>query len=142
MRLQDVLELGKDALKRHLEAATSELSRVVRHELTSVREGGHLGVAAKKLLEGDIPQLVEAVEKGEFYQVVTEREKSEIVTAMGMGRGHWYRCPNGHVYTIGECGGAMQVSTCPECGEAIGGQSHELVSRNARDHAFERLVQV
>lgn len=24
--------------------------------------------------------------------------------------GHLYECPNGHLFVIGECGGAMQVS--------------------------------
>lgn len=42
------------------------------------------------------------------------------------------RCPNGHVYIIGECGGAMQHGRCPECGAAIGGSGHELEATNAR----------
>ena len=28
---------------------------------------------------------------------------------MGLGQGHWFTCPNGHPYFIGECGGAMQT---------------------------------
>jgi len=36
-------------------------------------------------------------------------------------RGHWFTCPNGHIFSIGECGGAMQQSRCNECGEMIGG---------------------
>lgn len=47
-----------------------------------------------------------------------------------MGQGHWYKCPNGHVYVIGECGGAMEQSTCNECGAQIGGGSHRLVAGN------------
>uniref|UniRef100_A0A1X7ULC4 RZ-type domain-containing protein n=1 Tax=Amphimedon queenslandica TaxID=400682 RepID=A0A1X7ULC4_AMPQE len=34
--------------------------------------------------------------------------------------GAWYKCPNGHFYAIGECGGATQVTKCPECGADIG----------------------
>lgn len=34
--------------------------------------------------------------------------------------GNWYTCPNGHIFSISECGGAMQVRKCNECGEAIG----------------------
>lgn len=30
-------------------------------------------------------------------------------------RGHWYQCPNGHYYVVGECSGPMQVSVCPDC---------------------------
>ena len=36
----------------------------------------------------------------------------------------WYRCPKGHFYVVGECGGPMQNAICPECHERIGGQGH------------------
>lgn len=39
-------------------------------------------------------------------------------------------CISGHIYVIGECGGAMQHSTCPECGLPIGGMNHALESGN------------
>lgn len=42
------------------------------------------------------------------------------------------RCPNGHVYVIGECGQAMQRGRCPECGAAIGGAGHQLDATNVR----------
>ena len=42
------------------------------------------------------------------------------------------RCPNGHAYVIGNCGGAMQRSRCPECGVTIGGGDHTLAQGNAR----------
>ena len=42
----------------------------------------------------------------------------------------WYHCPNGHAYTIGECGLAMVESRCPECGEKIGGRDHKLLKTN------------
>lgn len=37
----------------------------------------------------------------------------------------------GHIYAIGDCGGAMETSKCPECGELIGGSSHRLIRGNA-----------
>ncbi len=43
------------------------------------------------------------------------------VDALGLSKGHWNKCPNGHFYVIGECGGAMQVSRCPDCRAVIGG---------------------
>ena len=43
---------------------------------------------------------------------------------------HWHECPNGHPYFIGECGGAMQTSSCPECGAMIGGANHTLAVNN------------
>ncbi|XP_001601379.1 NFX1-type zinc finger-containing protein 1 isoform X2 [Nasonia vitripennis] len=57
-------------------------------------------------------------------------EREMIVKAMGFKQGHWFKCPNGHFYTIGECGGAMQQSKCFECGAAIGGSQHRLLSDN------------
>lgn len=48
----------------------------------------------------------------------------------GGGSGHWYECPNGHPYFIGECGGAMVTATCNECGADIGGADHRVVGSN------------
>ena len=36
----------------------------------------------------------------------------------------------GHVYAIGDCGGATVESKCPECGSTIGGQGHALRTDN------------
>ena len=57
---------------------------------------------------------------------ITPVEIKAVVAAMGMSRGHWFKCPNGHVYAIGDCGGAMVESKCNECGAKIGGGSHRL----------------
>ena len=46
------------------------------------------------------------------------------------GNSRIYQCPNGHPYFIGDCGGAMQQTHCPDCGEPIGGGSHRVVERN------------
>ena len=61
---------------------------------------------------------------------ISEKERQEIVKAIGLSKGHWYKCPNGHIYAIGECGGAMQQSTCPECMVPIGGTNHRLLGTN------------
>ncbi|KAJ8878728.1 hypothetical protein PR048_019314 [Dryococelus australis] len=62
---------------------------------------------------------------------LTDKARKEIVKAMGLKQGHWYKCPNGHPYVITECGGAMQVGKCNDCGAAIGGNSHRLLASNA-----------
>ncbi|XP_043397834.1 NFX1-type zinc finger-containing protein 1 [Chelonia mydas] len=64
---------------------------------------------------------------------LSEAERVMITEAMQFGRGHWYRCPQGHLYTIGECGRPMQQSSCPECGATIGGQNHALTRDNVAD---------
>lgn len=65
-----------------------------------------------------------------FYTTVTNEERMAVLSAMARefrGTGHWYYCRNGHPFTIGECGVAMELSTCPECGAPVGGQSHQAV---------------
>jgi hypothetical protein len=62
---------------------------------------------------------------------ISDREKKEILRAMDFSKGHWYKCPNGHVYAIGECGGAVEESKCNECGAKIGGRNHALLNDNA-----------
>ncbi|KAM4622796.1 NFX1-type zinc finger-containing protein 1 isoform 2-T2 [Discoglossus pictus] len=61
---------------------------------------------------------------------ISDDERVMIVKAMGLSAGHWFKCPNNHVYVITECGGAMERSKCPDCKEVIGGESHNLVSTN------------
>ncbi|KAL5048247.1 hypothetical protein BDW71DRAFT_213665 [Aspergillus fruticulosus] len=65
-----------------------------------------------------------------FYSIVTNAERLAVVQAMASefaGTGHWYYCQNGHPFTIGECGAAMQESLCPECGAPVGGRQHQVV---------------
>ncbi|CAB5361032.1 unnamed protein product [Rhizophagus irregularis] len=52
---------------------------------------------------------------------------------------HWYQCPNGHPYTIGECGGAMVMSRCPDCNAPIGGGDHRLTTGNRINSDFESM---
>ncbi|KAK4872847.1 hypothetical protein RN001_014876 [Aquatica leii] len=66
---------------------------------------------------------------------ISKVDLQKVVTAMGMSKGHWFKCPNGHVYAIGECGGAMETGKCVDCGAAIGGSSHALLPTNS--HAGE-----
>ncbi|XP_031552537.1 NFX1-type zinc finger-containing protein 1-like [Actinia tenebrosa] len=60
----------------------------------------------------------------------TREEKDQIIRAMGLSKGHWYKCRQGHVYAIGDCGGAMETGSCPECHDVIGGASHRLAEGN------------
>ncbi|XP_045618372.1 NFX1-type zinc finger-containing protein 1 [Procambarus clarkii] len=62
---------------------------------------------------------------------ISQSEKIMILQAMGFRQGHWYKCPNGHIYCITECGRAMEEGQCPDCGSRIGGGSHRLRSDNA-----------
>lgn len=70
-----------------------------------------------------------------------KQQIKEVLKAMNVIEGydygggwsdHWFECPNGHPYFIGECGGAMQESRCIECGAVVGGTHHRLNVTNRR----------
>ncbi|XP_069077151.1 NFX1-type zinc finger-containing protein 1-like [Pleurodeles waltl] len=85
--------------------------------------------ATNSLLQGILQKIDELMPVSGLR--LTEAERVMIVGAMNLGKGHWYSCPKGHLYTVGECGRPMQESSCPECGSAIGGQQHNPVQGNA-----------
>ena len=108
--------------------------------MTSVKRTIFFFLGAKKLSTEDIhriKQLLEYLLKTSNTRGIgiPENERKMIVEAMGLRQGQWYKCPNGHVYCITECGGAMQESRCNECGATIGGGDHRL--RNDNDLARE-----
>lgn len=112
-------------------------------DLEAAREFQELAAEFLKKL----PQVIELVEKGATYTEVSLEEKKAIFAAMtkevGSGThygGHWFTCRRGHVYTIGECGGAMQQSRCPECGDVVGGGGHRLADGNSAAQEFLREV--
>jgi len=53
-----------------------------------------------------------------------KRQVIEVMTKEVGERGHWYKCPNEHFYAVGECGGAMQTSECPDCKALLERMSH------------------
>ena len=63
---------------------------------------------------------------------ISETERKQIVAAFvakgqwANTKGHWFKCPNGHIYVIDDCGGASVESRCNECGSQIGGTGHRL----------------
>lgn len=61
---------------------------------------------------------------------MTPEEKTQIVAAMNFKTGHWFKCPNGHAYVVGECGGPIHRTTCPDCRAVIGGSNHSLEEGN------------
>ena len=69
---------------------------------------------------------------------LTFNERQMIIKAISAKPGSWYKCPNGHYYQIGDCGGAMQTSKCPDCGSQIGGHSHRLLDSNQHAAEFDQ----
>lgn len=87
--------------------------------------------SASEIVRNAFKQTVNEACKHSSGLGISMEEKQMILKSMGLSKGHWYKCRNGHVYAIGDCGGAVMTSTCPECGSIIGGGSHRLDSSNA-----------
>ncbi|KXJ96514.1 hypothetical protein Micbo1qcDRAFT_113696 [Microdochium bolleyi] len=84
--------------------------------------------ASLSALKSEVDAASLMLTSGTFYSDVSEAELRAVYTAMAgelRGTGHWYRCVNGHPFTVGECGMPMQLARCPECGEGVGGSNHE-----------------
>ena len=77
-----------------------------------------------------VTQLIARFNKQYKVGGLTEAERTEIVKAIGLSKGHWFKCPNGHFYCIGDCGGAMVEAKCPDCDAKIGGTRHTLLDTN------------
>ncbi|KAG8630565.1 hypothetical protein KVT40_002184 [Elsinoe batatas] len=103
--------------------------------------------AETKALAADLELTEKMLTDGVFYSDVSDEEIRAVVSAMERefrSTGHWYRCPNGHPFTVGECGGPMQLARCSECGAEVGGQHHvaaEGVTRAGDLGEIERGVQ-
>ncbi|RDA86075.1 hypothetical protein CP532_1289 [Ophiocordyceps camponoti-leonardi (nom. inval.)] len=85
----------------------------------------------------------EATLRDGVYRPVTAEELQAVSGAMAAefrGTGHWYRCANGHPFTVGECGMPMEEAACPECGARVGGLGHQFVDGVSRDAEMERLA--
>ncbi|KNC53025.1 uncharacterized protein AMSG_09316 [Thecamonas trahens ATCC 50062] len=91
------------------------------------------------VMESSITRMAAALKDGIFFQPLSDAEKESVRTALATlsakggwnSQGHFFKCPNGHIYVITECGGAMVQGACNECGATIGGASHRLRGDNA-----------
>ena len=92
-----------------------------------------------KLSEQDYQSKSELLRSVQGRQQIplTMEERKMIVGAMGAKPGSWYKCPQEHYYNISECGGAMEIGKCPECGSQIGGQQHRLTEINEHAGDFD-----
>ena len=63
-----------------------------------------------------------------YKDIKIDVEALDLLRTLGT---RWYKCPNGHLYVVGECGGPMQESICPECRARIGGVNHVPANQNS-----------
>ncbi|KAH1408554.1 hypothetical protein KXV95_005883 [Aspergillus fumigatus] len=140
----------------HLHALERSQASSPQAAETRLREGREAAAHARSLcvqhptptrgLLPDIETIDRMLRDSTFYAVVTNEERMAVVAAMARefhGTGHWYYCRNGHPFTIGECGGAMEQTACPECGEPVGGRAHRVAEGVTRaddlEMAFGRM---
>ena len=124
-----------------------ELTRAYYVVQSNATDAAHASCAENQELANIIIRSVKKIETRDWNRItalfkvmadklktglgISDSEKTQIIKAMGMKQGHWFKCPNGHIYAIGECGGAMVEACCNECGEKIGGRNHRLLNTNA-----------
>lgn len=121
------------SLLARCKGASGMIAPALAAEIASARE---ILEGTKKFTEDDEAAMKAALER--LYVAlprsgleISEVERVQIVRAIGCPRGHWFKCRNGHIYVIGDCGGAMERSKCPECHAVIGGTNHTLDSTNS-----------
>ncbi|KAL4624352.1 NFX1-type zinc finger-containing protein 1-like [Arapaima gigas] len=108
---------------------TNKILKAEVQDIRNVLEGtSPFTQTDKMLVKKSLEHLAEKLPGG---LGITNEERVMIVQAIGLPKGHWYKCPNGHVYAIGDCGGAMMSRRCPECPATIGGANHSLATGNA-----------
>ncbi|KAM9716156.1 E3 ubiquitin-protein ligase rnf213-beta [Menidia menidia] len=72
-----------------------------------------------------------------FLPTMPDDHSSEARRWLGTENLHQYKCANGHVCFVGECGRPMVRSQCPDCGVPIGGERHVPVQGFSR-HTEQR----
>lgn len=121
---QELKRCGNLHLKETVEASAKTLDELFKVLQSSKPYNEEL----KQKCEDDLKIVEKSLPDGSLG--ISKEEKVEIVQAMQLKQGHWFKCPEGHVYVITECGGAMEKGTCPECGATIGGTNHRLEADN------------
>ena len=124
-----LLELLQKMQPRGSEVSSYDRNSIVR-QLDAVYLSGWKRAAVTEAEKMDINALIRRMSNKYQVDGLSKEEMTKIVTAVGLSKGHWFKCPKGHYYCIGECGGAMQEGQCPECGSTIGGRNHSLATGN------------
>lgn len=86
--------------------------------------------SATEIVRNKFKEIVNEACKNFSRFTIPMDEKEIVLKAMSFTRGDWYKCPNGHVYAIGECGATTQKSICPEC-QKDSGQNRRLDTAHA-----------
>ncbi len=127
--LARISEVQQKVLSKGVALRFLDDSSLKTHAASLLTSGWKTEKVSKKK-EDQIVRLLKTL--GDKYGLdgLTDTERKEIAKIIGLPKGHWFKCPNGHFYCIADCGGAMVVSKCPECNVEIGGSHHQLLATN------------
>ncbi|KAK4445672.1 NFX1-type zinc finger-containing protein 1 [Podospora aff. communis PSN243] len=134
-RVEDLLRGYSNLIRQ---AKEGQLRRVIVHSVI-----GALLDCGLKICDGPMDSSGNLRKALEDLQQLLRRpwyEESAMVSGprgIATHSGHWYKCQNGHVFAIGECGMPMELARCPECASPIGGQNHSLQSGVTRAQEME-----
>ena len=136
----DNLDNLADALKEMADSIKIDLIRLIETAAPSFQSS-----ASYDSLQKLKSSMENYISLGYFESEIDYKEAYEVFKALTdsrdfSGAGHFYRCPNGHIYIIGNCGMAMESSNCPECGERVGGSQHTLLSNNSAATDLESVL--
>ena len=127
--LAKVTEFKIKSLSQNIKIDTEE-EKCLDQIISELEESGWISDKITEEKQEAITQILKSLRDKYGIDGLSETERLEIVRAIGLPKGHWYKCPNGHYYAIGDCGGAMEHGRCPECRAKIGGMSHALATGN------------
>lgn len=119
------------ALERAHCSSQEKIKDIVRYGRLAILEARCLCDAHPGQTRGladEVDSVERMLREGTFYTILTNEERMAVISAMAQdltGTGHWYYCRNGHPFTIGEFGGAIELASCPECDAPVGGQNHQ-----------------
>ncbi|CAM9810005.1 unnamed protein product [Ectocarpus fasciculatus] len=108
--------IGRQMVQQGLD----ECRTVASISLDTVRQQHevHVETSMKHLLRLD--EAMKGISQEEVKMVM------DVAAGTGLSGGvtKYYKCPNGHLYGVGDCGELNGGGICPECGLAIGGRGY------------------
>ncbi|CAM9402045.1 unnamed protein product [Chrysoparadoxa australica] len=103
-------ELARDGIKA--------CEAVLRHTLPSIKGAFRDDAVQTRELLAEAEARLNTMMSGQQLEALLTGD-GNLRREMNVTR--WYQCRNGHMYGVGDCGQLNQSSTCPDCGERIGG---------------------
>ncbi len=98
-----LLDLLSKMREKICSVSTSD-NRILLSQLKLANLSGLNSERMTEKTEDEIAMIIKSMSRRYEVEGLSQKERVEIVNAIGLSKGHWYKCPNGHFYCIGECG--------------------------------------